>query len=106
MIRKTFRMSVHPGRYEEYARRHDPIWPELAKTLLDHGVVDYSIHLDPSTGDLFAYAVIESEDRWKAVATTEVCKRWWTYMSDVMPSNPDASPVARELQEVFHLEAG
>lgn len=29
MIRKAFRMSVHPGREAEYAERHAPIWSEL-----------------------------------------------------------------------------
>ena len=28
-MRKAFRMSVHPGREAEYARRHQPIWAEL-----------------------------------------------------------------------------
>ena len=106
MIRKAFRMSVHPGRYEEYARRHNPIWPELEKTLFDHGVLSYSIYLDATTGDLFAYAEIESEERWAAVARTDVCQRWWRHMRELMPSNPDASPVSRELGEVFHIEGG
>ena len=61
MIRKAFRMSVHPGHEEEYARRHNPIWQELADTLVAHGVTSYSIFLDPATRDLFAYAEIESE---------------------------------------------
>ena len=26
------------------------------------------------------------------------------FMREVMPSNPDDSPVARELREVFHLD--
>ena len=47
MIRKAFRMSVHPDRHEEYTRRHNPIWPELESTLLAHGVRSYSIYLDP-----------------------------------------------------------
>lgn len=104
MIRKTFRMSVHADHYDEYVRRHNPIWPDLAKTLFDHGVVNYSIHLDPATGDLFAYAEIESEERWQAIASTEVCQRWWRHMRDLMPSNPDNSPVARDLREIFHLQ--
>jgi L-rhamnose mutarotase len=103
MIRKAFRMSVHADRYDEYTRRHNPIWPELEKVLFDHGVVSYSIHLDPATGDLFAYAEIESEVLWKAIATTEVCRRWWRHMSDLMPTNPDHSPVAGDLREVFHI---
>ena len=104
MIRKAFRMSVHSDHYDEYVRRHNPIWPELQQTLFDHGVVSYSIHLDPTTGDLFAYAEIESEERWQAIAATEVCQRWWRHMRDLMPSNPDNSPVARDLREIFHLE--
>jgi L-rhamnose mutarotase len=97
-------MSVAAGREEEYARRHDPIWDELAAVLLQHGVRSYSIFLDPETRDLFAYAEIESEERWRAIATTDVCRRWWQSMRELMPANPDASPVARDLREVFHLE--
>jgi L-rhamnose mutarotase len=103
MIRKAFVMSVHAGREAEYARRHQPIWQELADTLRAHGVHNYSIHLHPETRQLFGYAEIESEERWQAVAQTEVCRRWWKHMADVMPANPDSSPVSAPLQEVFHL---
>ena len=103
MIRKAFRMSVHAGRQDEYARRHNPIWQELADTLEAHGVRNYSIFLDRETGDLFAYAEIESEERWAAIAQTEVCRRWWQHMRDVMPSMPDGDPISRPLDEVFHL---
>jgi len=96
-------MSVYPGRETEYARRHGPIWPELEEVLRGHGVRSYSIFLDPETSDLFAYAEIENEDRWAAIADTEVCRRWWHFMRELMPSNPDDSPQARPLREVFHL---
>jgi L-rhamnose mutarotase len=104
MLRKAFRMSVNTDRHDEYTRRHNPIWRELEDTLLAHGVQTYSIFLDPATSDLFAYAEIESEDRWAAIANTEVCRRWWRHMRDIMPSNADDSPIARDLREVFHLE--
>ena len=103
MIRKAFRMSVHPGREAEYAERHAPIWAELEAVLRSHGVHNYSIFLDPATRDLFAYAEIESEERWAAIAGTDVCRRWWHSMRDLMPSNPDDSPESRPLREVFHL---
>jgi L-rhamnose mutarotase len=103
MVRKAFKMSVYPGRHEEYTRRHNPIWRELEDTLLAHGVRSYSIYLDPQTSELFAYAEIDSEERWKAIASTEVCQRWWRHMRDLMPSNPDSSPVASDLLEVFHI---
>jgi L-rhamnose mutarotase len=103
MIRKAFRMSLHADRHDEYARRHQPIWRELEETLVAHGVRNYSIFLDPDTSDLFAYAEIESEERWAAIAQTDVCQRWWRRMQDIMPANPDGSPVARDLREVFHI---
>jgi len=103
MIRKAFVMSVNPDAVAEYERRHNPIWPELEQTLLDHGVLSYSIFLDESTFQLFAYAEIESEERWAAVASTAICQKWWASMKDLMPSNPDNSPVSREIRSVFHI---
>ena len=105
MIRKAFRMSVHPEAVEEYVRRHNPIWAELEATLASHGVRTYSVYFDEKTHDLFAYAEIESEERWAAIAGTDACRRWWRHMRELMPSNPDDSPVSRELREVFHIEA-
>ena len=98
-------MKVHPGRESEYVARHSPIWPELESTLLAHGVTSYTIFLDNTTGDLFAYAEIEDLARWEAIAATDVCQRWWTSMAPLMPSNADDSPVSVTLTEVFHIEA-
>jgi L-rhamnose mutarotase len=104
MLRKAFRMAIHPGREAEYERRHRPIWEELEAVLVAHGVGRYSIFLDEEARDLFAYVEIEDEARWAAIAQTDVCRRWWRYMREIMPSNPDDSPVSRELREVFHIE--
>jgi L-rhamnose mutarotase len=104
MLRKAFRMSVHEGQEQEYERRHNPIWQELVETLVAHGVTSYSIFIDPVTRDLFAYAEIENEERWNAIAGTEICRRWWAHMREIMPSNPDNSPISRALPEVFHLD--
>ena len=104
MIRKAFVMQVHPGREAEYARRHQPIWADLTAVLRAHGAHNYSIFLDADTRQLFGYVEIEDEARWAAVAQTDACQRWWRFMADLMPSNPDHSPVSRGLNEVFHLD--
>lgn len=104
MIRKAFKMSVNPDAHAEYERRHRPIWKELEATLIAHGVLNYSIFLDPQTSELFACAEIEGEERWQSIARTEVCQRWWHYMRDLMPTNHDHSPKSVELREVFHIE--
>ncbi len=68
-----------------------------------HGVRGYSIFLHAPTRQLFAYAEIESEERWQAIASTLVCQRWWTTMAELMPTNLDGSPQAVDLREVFHM---
>jgi len=102
--RKAFLMWVNPDQYAEYEKRHRPVWPELQKVLKDHGVHHYSIFLDHETSQLFGYVEIEDEARWNAIATTPECKKWWAYMKDIMPSNPDNSPKSRELKDVFYME--
>ena len=104
MIRKAFVMHVNPDRHEEYRTRHNPIWPELEAILKSHGVHNYSIFLDAETNQLFGYVEIEDEARWKSIARTEICRKWWAHMREIMPSNADDSPVSKELKEVFHIE--
>lgn len=104
MIRKAFVMSVNAGHETEYARRHQPIWDELAAVLKAHGVHNYSIFLHPQTRQLFGYVEIEDQARWDAIAATDVCRRWWKHMKDLMPSHLDNSPISIDLQEVFHLD--
>jgi L-rhamnose mutarotase len=104
MIRKAFLMTLKEGGQQEYERRHNPIWPELEAVLKEHGVTNYSIFLDRRSDHLFGYAEIESETRWQQIAHTEACQRWWEHMKDLMLTNADNSPLATDLNEVFHLE--
>jgi L-rhamnose mutarotase len=98
-------MSVDAGHEAEYEKRHNPIWQELEKTLIDHGVRSYSIFLDEETKTLFAYAEIDSLDEWNKIGQTDICQKWWTYMAPLMPTNADDSPVSAPLREVFHIES-
>jgi len=104
MIRKATKMKVLPDCYEEYKKRHDELWPDMAAMLKSHGASRYSIFLDEETGSLFAYVILESEERWAQVAKTEICQKWWAYMKDIMETNDDNSPKSWELTEVFYLE--
>jgi L-rhamnose mutarotase len=103
MISKAFKMTVLPNYAQEYTRRHNPIWPELKEVLKSHGVVNYNIFLDKKTNTLFAYAEILSEEKWNSIAETEICKKWWSYMAEIMETEADNSPKTYELKEVFNL---
>lgn len=104
MVRKASRMKVFPECHGEYRKRHDELWPEMEAVLKQHGAHQYSIFLDEETSMLFAYVVVESEAGWDGIAKTEVCRKWWAYMRDIMETNEDGSPKSRNLKEVFYLE--
>lgn len=102
MKRHAFTMKLKPGYEEEYKKRHDEIWPELQKVLSEAGIRNYSIYLDEATGTLFACQ--ELEDGFEGVSSHPVVQKWWSYMADIMETNPDDSPVEHPLKEVFHMD--
>lgn len=104
MVRKGFKMKLHPGCEEEYARRHAALWPEMGDMIRAHGGRNYSIFLDRETLTLFGYLELEDPALWARSAKTEVCRRWWDHMADIMDVNEDNSPVSVDLEEVFHLD--
>jgi L-rhamnose mutarotase len=104
MEQVAFRMMLNPGRAEEYRRRHDEIWPELVSLLRNAGISDYSIFLDPETNALFAVLRRSADHKMPALPDHEIMQRWWSFMADIMATNPDASPVVVPLQPVFHLD--
>ncbi len=104
MIRSAFKMKLRPGFEEEYKQRHDEIWPDLSAELTKAGVSDYSIYLDEETLTLFAFQKLSENNTAAALPETAIVKKWWTYMADIMETNPDNSPVCIPLKEVFHMD--
>lgn len=103
MKRVAFKMKLNKGQEEEYRKRHDKLWPDLEQLLKETGIQEYSIFLDGETLSLFGVLKIEDELALDELPKHPVMKRWWTYMKDIMDSNPDHSPVSIPLKEVFYL---
>ncbi len=104
MIRKAFKMKLYEGMAAEYEKRHNELWDEMKDMIHKHGGKNYSIFLDRETNILYGYIEIESEELWDSLADTEINRKWWDYMSDIMETNPDNSPVSIDLYPVFYLE--
>jgi L-rhamnose mutarotase len=104
MKRVAFKMKMTPGMKEEYIKRHDQIWPEIAELIKKSGVSDYSIFLDEETNILFGVQKVEGNLSSQDLGFNEIQKKWWDYMADIMETNPDNSPITIPLVEVFHLE--
>jgi L-rhamnose mutarotase len=103
MKRVAFKMKLHKGKEAEYRKRHDELWPELEQLLKKTGIREYSIFLDPDTLSLFGVLKINDEKALDTLPQHPVMQRWWTYMKDIMDSNPDHSPISLPLKEVFYL---
>jgi len=101
--RYAFTMTLNPGMEAEYKKRHDAIWPELISLLHQAGVSDYSIHLDRETNTLFGVLTRPGDHTMQGLPLNPVMQRWWAYMADIMVTNPDNSPVQRELVCLFHM---
>lgn len=103
MKRFGFKMKLFKGYEEEYERRHRAIWPELQSVLKETGISEYSIYLDEETNILFACFTVDDAAKLDELPKHPVMKKWWTYMKDLMETNPDESPVSIPLKEVFYL---
>lgn len=104
MKRFAFKMKLKAGCKDEYRRRHDEIWPELAELIRSTGVSDYSIFLDDETNTLFAVQKQNGEASSQDLGSNPLVQKWWAYMADIMETNPDKSPWTFPLEEVFYLE--
>jgi L-rhamnose mutarotase len=103
MKRVAFKMKLKEGFRDEYKRRHDALWPELRAMLKAQGVSEYSIFYDEETGILFAFQKVEGDASSQDMGSVEIVKKWWSYMADIMDTNPDKSPVTVSLDELFYL---
>ncbi len=99
----AFRMVLNQGQAEEYRKRHDEIWPELAALLTQAGASDYSIWLDEETHHLFAILKRPENHGMDALPQNEIVRRWWDHMADIMAVEPDNTPVQVPLIKMFHL---
>jgi L-rhamnose mutarotase len=99
----AFRMNLFPGHAAEYRKRHDEIYPELAQALKDAGVSDYSIWLDAEANHLFGILTRSETHTMDALPDTEIVKRWWAFMADIMATDADNVPVQIPLKRVFLL---
>jgi L-rhamnose mutarotase len=97
-------MTLKPGKEKEYYDSHNSgFWPEMGDMLKAHGCIHYVISLHEATNTLFAYLEIEDEALWSRVPDTDVCKRWWSWMTEFIVFGEDGKPVSTDLKEMFCL---
>ena len=106
MKRYAFIFKIKPELKEEYKKKHDEIWPDMARAIQESGIKNYSIFFRKD-GTLFAY--LESEDPHKSfdfISKQEVNDRWQKAMDKYfIKEDPSIiGPEIEELEEVFHID--
>lgn len=103
MEKYAFKLRMKPGCADEYKKRHDEIWPEMADLLKSSGISDYSIHLDEETDILFAVLWRADDHKMADIPNHPVMLKWWDYMSDIMERDGAEGPAVSPLKTMFHL---
>ena len=104
MIRKSFRLTLKEGKFDEYKKKHDEIWPELSNALTKMGFTNYSIFYDSTDNTLIEYMELTDDNKFDQMDELEIVQKWNYFMSDLLvtKSKTDPSPVVTELIEAFY----
>lgn len=104
MIRRSFRMTLKEGKFAEYKKKHDEIWPELSNILTSIGISNYSIYFDPRDNALIEYMELSEDNKFNQMEEFEIVKKWNIYMSDLLvtKSEKNSAPIVTELSSVFY----
>ena len=105
MEKYAWKARVKEGMMEEYIRRHDTLWPEMADMLTTAGICNYTIW---SVGhELFGYYECKYGVAHAAKVQREspVTARWNAYMQDILIMEMDPETGAQPLlQMVFSFQ--
>ncbi len=90
-------LRLKPGCEQEYKRRHDELWPELAYVMKEAGI---NMVIFRHEELLFLYATAPSREAWEYVDKHEITPRWDRYMSDILQCDGER-PVVTDLPQMF-----
>jgi L-rhamnose mutarotase len=83
MTRVAFVLNIKPGSEDEYRRRHENLWPEVAEEMEAAGIHSMSIFLVGTQAILF----LEAEDYERSaeyLGNAPASRRWEEYMAQVL----------------------
>ncbi|MBD3422049.1 MAG: L-rhamnose mutarotase [Chitinivibrionales bacterium] len=100
-------LRVKEGKFEEYKRQHQAVWPEVLEVLRIYHLSNYSIyHKD---GLLFTYYEYTGEDYqadMNKMAQEPANKKWSEFMRTLQEPLPTrkAGEWWANMEEIFHLD--
>ena len=100
-------IKIKPGKLEEYKKLHANIWPEVAKTITECNIINYSIfHKDGYLFSYFEYIGKNYKADMEKMAADLTTQKWW----DICMPMQEPLETRREgewwanMEEVFHQD--
>ena len=91
-------LKLRPGCYDEYKKRHDELWPELADVMYENGI-NMAIYRFEDT--LFIYGTAPSSEAWQRVEDHPVTPRWNEHMAEVLETDDNGELIFHDLPQAF-----
>ena len=98
MYSTGFVLKLKEGCYDEYKRRHDNLWPEMADLIAENGLEMFIYRLGEM---LFVYSTAPSKEAWDRAEQDPLTARWDAYMRDVLESDENGKIEVTEMPLVF-----
>lgn len=106
MERVCFQLQVKRDRLDEYAAKHEAVWPDMLHAIADAGRRNYSLFLRDDGLLVGYYETDDDAESARRLALDPRTAAWEAEAAGFFESLPGSRPDqgAPRLREVFHLE--
>ena len=101
--RIAFRMNLYPGQAREYREAPRRDLPRARAGAEGRRHLRLHDLARPETNHLFGILTRADDHTLDPLPDTEIMKRWWKHMADIMETNATNVPVQIPLKRVFYL---
>ena len=93
-------LRLRPGCYQEYKKRHDQLWPEMAAAMKANGISSVIFRFEEY---LFVYQTAPSEAAWQRMSSDPVTPLWNKHMAEVLETNEKGEVIVFDLPLAFEF---
>jgi L-rhamnose mutarotase len=100
-------LRLKPGRFEEYKRLHQAVWPGVLERMSASSIRNHSVfHKDGWLFSYFEYWGDDLEADMRLIATDLETRRWWAVMEPMQDPLPARAPGEwwARMEEIFHTD--
>ena len=100
-------IGLDPQRFDDYKKYHEKIWPEIAQTIRECNIKNYSIfQFEDKLFAYFEYVGSDFESDMEKMAENKKTQEWWAIMEPMQRpvDNRKKGEWWAEMNEVFHQD--